>query len=205
MLRTAKLLHSASDPAFRPNPGASLPGTLASPRTGLAPAGRRELVARLRHECSFAVMASPNCWTHGTFVGPRAQSSRRPSVARNRVPSCSPCSRCDADQSLLSSLAHASALSSRDGGYNRRAGNHLSRLETCAPSDPCPATKGFSRRSSGIHAPTGFGPRSCFHQGRLVRGELSRQCNPTLSSNGKYKEETNGPTRREAYRLLGFE
>jgi hypothetical protein len=69
MLRTAKLLHSASDPAFRPNPGVSLPGTLASPRTGLAPAGRRELVARLRHECSFAVMAPPTCWTHGIFVG----------------------------------------------------------------------------------------------------------------------------------------
>src|SRR5271156_4638306 len=57
MLRTAKLLHPASDPAFRPTPGASLPGTLASPRTGLGPAGRRELVARLRHGCSFALMA----------------------------------------------------------------------------------------------------------------------------------------------------
>src|SRR5271155_302943 len=57
MLRTAKLLHPASDPAFRPTPGASLPGTLASPRTGLAPAGRRELLARLRHGCSFALIA----------------------------------------------------------------------------------------------------------------------------------------------------
>src|SRR5271156_6242097 len=57
MLRTAKLLHPASEPAFRPTPGASLPGTLASPRTGLAPAGRRELLARLRHGCSFALMA----------------------------------------------------------------------------------------------------------------------------------------------------
>jgi hypothetical protein len=57
MLRTAKLFHPASIPAFRPKPGVSLPGTLASPRTGLAPAGRRELVARLRHDRSFAVMA----------------------------------------------------------------------------------------------------------------------------------------------------
>ena len=55
MLRTAKLLHPASDPAFRPTPGVSLPGTLASPRTGLAPAGHRELVVRLRHGCSFAL------------------------------------------------------------------------------------------------------------------------------------------------------
>ena len=57
MLRTANLLHPASDPAFRPTPGVSLPGTLASPRTGLAPAGRRQLVVRLRHDCSFALMA----------------------------------------------------------------------------------------------------------------------------------------------------
>jgi hypothetical protein len=33
-------------------------GTLASHRIGLAPAGRRELVTRLRHDRSFAVMAS---------------------------------------------------------------------------------------------------------------------------------------------------
>jgi hypothetical protein len=38
----------ASTPGSRPTPGAALPGTLASPRTGLAPAGCRELVARLR-------------------------------------------------------------------------------------------------------------------------------------------------------------
>src|SRR5215218_41286 len=39
---------SASTPGSRPTPGVLLPGTLASPRTGLAPAGCRELVARLR-------------------------------------------------------------------------------------------------------------------------------------------------------------
>ena len=43
MLRTGQLLHPASTPASQPKPGASLPRTLASPRTGLAPAGYREL------------------------------------------------------------------------------------------------------------------------------------------------------------------
>src|ERR1035437_9395858 len=57
MLRTATLLHPASTPASRPTPGASLPGTLVSPRTGRAPAGHRELVARLCHDCSFALTA----------------------------------------------------------------------------------------------------------------------------------------------------
>src|SRR5277367_647093 len=89
MLRTAKLLHPASDPAFRPTPGASLPGTLASPRTGLAPAGRRELLARLRHGCSFALMAPRAAgrtgfsWnTHGTF----GQSSGHLSDGSMEVP-----------------------------------------------------------------------------------------------------------------------
>ena len=58
MLRTGQSLHPASSPASQPNPGASLPGTLASPRTGLSPAGYQELVVRLRHVRSFAVMAS---------------------------------------------------------------------------------------------------------------------------------------------------
>ena len=56
MLRTGQLLHPASTPASQPTPEASLPGTLASPRTGLAPAGYRELVVRLHQ-----VMASPPC------------------------------------------------------------------------------------------------------------------------------------------------
>ena len=63
MLRTGQLLHPASTPTSQPTPGASLPGTLASPRTGLSPAGCRELVARLRHDCSFA-FRRPSCWTH---------------------------------------------------------------------------------------------------------------------------------------------
>ena len=49
MLRTAQSLHPASTPASRPTPGASLPGTLASPQTGLSPAGRHELTLGLPH------------------------------------------------------------------------------------------------------------------------------------------------------------
>lgn len=53
MLRTGQLLRPASTPASQPDPEASLPGTLASLRTGLSPAGYRELVVRLRHNHSF--------------------------------------------------------------------------------------------------------------------------------------------------------
>src|SRR5664280_562238 len=49
MLRTGHLLRPASNPASRPRTGASLPGTLASPRTGPPPAGCPQLVAWLRH------------------------------------------------------------------------------------------------------------------------------------------------------------
>jgi hypothetical protein len=43
--QTARMSRPASHPASRPRTGASLPGTQASPRTGLTPAGRPELVA----------------------------------------------------------------------------------------------------------------------------------------------------------------
>lgn len=54
----------ASHPASRPRTGASLPGTQASPRTGLTPAGRPELVASTSCRTSFlhgaeAVSAHP--------------------------------------------------------------------------------------------------------------------------------------------------
>ena len=39
MLRTGQSLDPASTPVSRPDPEAPLPGTLASPRTGLSPAG----------------------------------------------------------------------------------------------------------------------------------------------------------------------
>ena len=48
-MQTARSLCPASHPASRPRTGASLPGIQASPRTGLTPAGRPELVAPLRH------------------------------------------------------------------------------------------------------------------------------------------------------------
>ena len=46
MLRTAHLIHPASTLTSLSNPEASLPRTLASPWTGLAPVSYRELVAR---------------------------------------------------------------------------------------------------------------------------------------------------------------
>ena len=60
MLRTGRLpaphrgrSSSASTPGSRPTPGVLLPGTLASPRAGLTPAGCRELGARLHPRSSF--------------------------------------------------------------------------------------------------------------------------------------------------------
>jgi len=46
------------DGGISPDTGSQLPGTLASPRTGLAPAGCPQLVARLRHDDLLVVMAS---------------------------------------------------------------------------------------------------------------------------------------------------
>jgi hypothetical protein len=56
-LQTVRSLRPASHPASRPRTGASLPGTQASPRAGPTPAGRPELVARLRHVRSPFLMA----------------------------------------------------------------------------------------------------------------------------------------------------
>lgn len=66
MLRTAHSIHPASTPTSRPTPGASLPGTLASPRTGLTPAGCHELLVRLRHVIRRTLLLTrrPNFWTH---------------------------------------------------------------------------------------------------------------------------------------------
>ena len=61
MLRTGQLLGPAPHPAFRPRTGALLPGTLASPRTGLAPAGCPQLVDWLRHHnINLLVVMAPN-------------------------------------------------------------------------------------------------------------------------------------------------
>src|SRR5712691_9948958 len=62
MLRTGQSLApsqgrrcSASTTGSHPPPGAALPGTLASPRAGLTPAGCHELVARLRRPPPFSL------------------------------------------------------------------------------------------------------------------------------------------------------
>ena len=63
MLRTGQLLHPASIPASQPDPEASLPGTLMSPRTGLTPAGCRELA--LGYVMTAPLRSwRPNYWTH---------------------------------------------------------------------------------------------------------------------------------------------
>ena len=55
--------YAASSPAStsrsRPTPGVLLPGTLASPRAGLPPAGCRELVARLHRRFLLSVSSAP--------------------------------------------------------------------------------------------------------------------------------------------------
>jgi hypothetical protein len=61
MLRTGQLLDPAPHPASRPRTGASLPGTLASPRTGLSPAGCPQLGDWLRHHnINLLVVMAPN-------------------------------------------------------------------------------------------------------------------------------------------------
>src|SRR5829696_6150806 len=69
----------ASTPGSRPTPGAALPGTLASPRTGLTPAGYRELVARLRRGALLSVLLGARA-TGRTFPRnhPGSPAGRKP-------------------------------------------------------------------------------------------------------------------------------
>src|SRR5215218_2901131 len=74
MLRTGRLpaphrgrSSPASTSRSRPTPGVLLPGTLASPRTGLTPAGCRELVARLRRGALLSVLLGARA-TGRTFL-----------------------------------------------------------------------------------------------------------------------------------------
>ncbi len=60
----ASRIHPAPTPASQPKLGASLPGTLASPRTGLTPASHRELTVKLRHNNHLRLPWRPNFWTH---------------------------------------------------------------------------------------------------------------------------------------------
>lgn len=54
--------------ASRPTPGASLPGTLASPRTELPPASRPAPTTRLRHHRTF-LSWRPSLWAHTAEPG----------------------------------------------------------------------------------------------------------------------------------------
>src|SRR6266498_2391331 len=72
---------SASTPGSHPTPGVLLPGTLASPRAGLAPAGCRELVARLRRGALLSVMLGARA-AGRTFVQNQASRPGGPVIAR---------------------------------------------------------------------------------------------------------------------------
>src|SRR5918995_3265759 len=98
MLRTGRLpaphrgrSSSASTPGSRPTPGVLLPGTLASPRTGLPPAGCRELVARLRRGAPpFDGPRRPSYWTHipgesAVHLGSVALASAHPSIGSDSL------------------------------------------------------------------------------------------------------------------------
>jgi hypothetical protein len=87
MLRTGHLIHPAPNPASQPSPGASLPGTLASPQTGLTPAGCPELLARLHHDNLLVVMAPEllgarevGRWLAITAAGAVAVVAQRPPI-----------------------------------------------------------------------------------------------------------------------------
>src|SRR6266487_5458966 len=94
MLRTGQLLtpsqglcRSASTPGSHPTPGAVLPGTLASPQTGLTPAGCRELAARLRHQPPLLLGCSDARATGRTFGSNLSHVRRRTrfSIGRRAV------------------------------------------------------------------------------------------------------------------------
>ena len=71
-LQTARSLRPASHPTSRPRTGASLPGTQASPRTGLTPAGHRELIAPTSCGSSFSSWrrSSPGARKHKSSSEP---------------------------------------------------------------------------------------------------------------------------------------
>src|SRR5437773_7216561 len=78
---------SASTPGSHPTPGVLLPGTLASPRTGLAPAGCRALVARLRRAARLSVVLGARA-TGRTFAAeladpPHPRLPRQPAAAEH--------------------------------------------------------------------------------------------------------------------------
>src|SRR6266536_3279092 len=94
MLRTGRLLHPASPPASRPTTEVSLPGTLASPRTGLTPAGCRELLIRLRQTnlpYSHGVRTAGHTWIQAeTTVTPISEETVRALLEAMLAPNSRP-------------------------------------------------------------------------------------------------------------------
>ena len=89
MLRTAHLVHLASTQASLPKPEVSLPRTLASPWTGLAPASYRELVARLRHFYLLVLMTSELLDARGFRLSDGRTNRARGQPESQKLPSSS--------------------------------------------------------------------------------------------------------------------
>jgi hypothetical protein len=71
----------ASTPGSRPTPGAALPGTLASPRAGLTPAGCRELA--LGYTINLPSISAPELLdAHSTEIAPSLRRDHLPASCR---------------------------------------------------------------------------------------------------------------------------
>src|SRR5215207_4158196 len=117
MLRTGRLpaphrgrSSPASTPGSRPTPGVLLPGTLASPRTGLTPAGCRELVARLRRGALLSVVLGARATGRTSRPNPPAQAAVCDAAARQ------------ADQGWCATMEAALAVRVRQRAWRRAEG-----------------------------------------------------------------------------------
>src|SRR5215218_9623408 len=128
---------SASTPGSRPTPGVLLPGTLASPRTGLAPAGCRELVARLRPGALLPVVLGARA-AGRTFLRINKAAILRETLLRRSE-----------------STGHDSPL--EDLGHLMRRGNPVRRgrvrVQKGGSGRPLPGTTAVERPSPPIQAP----------------------------------------------------
>jgi len=125
---------STSTPASRPTPGAPLPRTLASPRTGLTPAGCPELDARLHPN----LLSCPDARTAGRTSG--------------HLHSCS----CRTDRSLTRCHTHPGRATgervSGDDGRVKLTDVGIARQRRGADDDRSPAN-GHQPVATGIRAP----------------------------------------------------
>ena len=78
----------ASTPGSRPTPGAALPGTLASPRAGLPPAGCHELVARLHRRFLLSVTSAPELLDAHSAGNPVGKPTTVPLNLDGQVTAC---------------------------------------------------------------------------------------------------------------------